>query len=189
MRVLIQILWGRVWVRANIKQQERLLAQEELHGDGRSNHSLDATDDQDTCRHAGAGVTRGDDGIGKLFAYECCRNDHRCVFAFADSDCRVLFHGDHAWTVDDGDIRWKFATSDRANDLLITDEGEVVGGILFGPAQAAWDNFGGTVVTTHRIEGEADSAARRAHCELGVGDVRVRRRSTDDLAAAIGSAL
>jgi len=36
---------------------------------------------------------------------------------------------------------------------------------------------------------EADSAARRAHCELGVGDVRVRRRSADDLAAAIGSAL
>jgi hypothetical protein len=45
------------------------------------------------------------------------------------------------------------------------------------------------VVSTHRIEGEADSAARRAHCELGVSDVRVRRRSADDLAAAIGSAL
>jgi hypothetical protein len=45
------------------------------------------------------------------------------------------------------------------------------------------------VVSTHRIEGEADSAARRAHRELGVGDVRVRRRSADDLAAAIGSAL
>ena len=61
--------------------------------------------------------------------------------------------------------------------------------ILFGPTQSAWDDFGGSVVTTHRIEGEADSAARRAHCELGVGDVRVRRRSADDLAAAIGSAL
>lgn len=134
-------------------------------------------------------MTRGDDGIGKFVAYECCRNDHRCVFAFADSDCRVLFHGDHAWAVNNGNIRWEFATSYRANDLLITDEGEVVGGILFGPAQATWDNFGRTVVTTHRIEGEADSAARRAHCELGVGDVRVRRRSTDDLAAAIGSAL
>jgi hypothetical protein len=45
------------------------------------------------------------------------------------------------------------------------------------------------VVATHCIEGEADSAAQRAHCELGVGDVRVRRRSADDLAAAIGSAL
>ena len=65
----------------------------------------------------------------------------------------------------------------------------MVSGILSRPAQAAWDNFGGTVVTTHCIEGEADRAARRAHCVLGVGDVRVRRRSADDLAAAIGSAL
>ena len=65
----------------------------------------------------------------------------------------------------------------------------MVVGILFGPAQTAWNNFGGTVVATHCIEGEADSAAGRAHCELGVGDVRVRRRSADDLAAAIGSAL
>jgi len=91
--------------------------------------------------------------------------------------------------VNNGDIGWEIATGDGANDLLITDEGQVVGGILLGPSQAAWDNFGGTVVATHRIEGEADSAARRAHCELGVGDVRVRRRSADDLAAAIGSAL
>ena len=91
--------------------------------------------------------------------------------------------------MNDGDIRREIAASDRSNDLLITDKGEVVVRILFGPTQAAWDDFGGSVVTTHRIEGEADSAARRAHCELGVGDVRVRRRSADDLAAAIGSAL
>ena len=91
--------------------------------------------------------------------------------------------------MDDGDIRWEFAASDRANELLVTNEGEVVVGVLFGPSQAARNNFGGTVVSTHRIEGEADSAARRAHRELGVGDVRVRRRSADDLAAAIGSAL
>lgn len=91
--------------------------------------------------------------------------------------------------MNDGDIAGKFAAGNRANDLLITDKGEVVIGILSRPAQAAWDNFGGTVVTTHCIEGEADRAARRAHCVLGVGDVRVRRRSADDLAAAIGSAL
>ena len=134
-------------------------------------------------------MARGDDRVGELVAYECCRDDHRCVFTFAHSVRGVLFHGDHAWAVNDGDIGWEFATSDRTNDLLITDEGEVVVGVLFRPAQAARNNFGGTVVTTHRIEGEADSAARRAHCELGVGDVRVRRRSADDLAAAIGSAL
>ena len=91
--------------------------------------------------------------------------------------------------MNNGNIRREIATGDGANDLLVTDKGEVVVGILFGPSQATWDNFGGTVVATHRIEGEADSAARRAHCELGVGDVRVRRRSADDLAAAIGSAL
>jgi hypothetical protein len=91
--------------------------------------------------------------------------------------------------VNNGDIRWELAASDRANDLLVTNKGEVVVGVLFGPSQAAWNNFSGTVVSTHRIEGEADSAARRAHRELGVGDVRVRRRSADDLAAAIGSAL
>ena len=131
----------------------------------------------------------GDDRIGELVAYQCGCNNHRCVFAFAHGDRGVLFHGDHTWAVNDGDIRWEFATSDRTNDLLVTNEGQMVGGILLGPAQAAWNNFGGTVVATHCIEGEADSAAQRAHCELGVGDVRVRRRSADDLAAAIGSAL
>jgi hypothetical protein len=100
-----------------------------------------------------------------------------------------VFHGNHAWSMNNGDVRWKFAASNRTNDLLVTDERQMVVGILLGPSQATWDNFGGTVVSTHRIEGEADSAARRAHCELGVSDVRVRRRSADDLAAAIGSAL
>ncbi len=131
----------------------------------------------------------GDDRIGELVAYKCCCNDHRCVFAFAHGDRGVLFHSDHTWAVNNGNIRREIATGDGANDLLVTDKGEVVVGILFGPSQAARNNFGGTVVATHRIEGEADSAARRAHCELGVGDVRVRRRSADDLAAAIGSAL
>ena len=91
--------------------------------------------------------------------------------------------------MNDGDIRREVAASDRSNDLLITDKGEVVAWILLGPTQSTRDDFGGSVIATHRIEGEADSAARRAHCELGVGDVRVRRRSADDLAAAIGSAL
>lgn len=89
----------------------------------------------------------------------------------------------------DRDIRRELAASDRSNDLFITNKGEMVARILLGPTQATRDNFGGSVVTTHRIEGEADSSVRRAHCELGVGDVRVRRRSADDLAAAIGSAL
>lgn len=89
----------------------------------------------------------------------------------------------------DRDIRRELAASDRSNDLFITNEGEMIARILFGPTKATRDDFGGSVVTTHRIEGEADSAVRRAHCALGVGDVRVRRRSADDLAAAIGSAL
>jgi hypothetical protein len=65
----------------------------------------------------------------------------------------------------------------------------MVVGVLERPTKSAGNYFRCAVITTHRIECEADRAVRHAHRALRVGDVRVRRRSADDLTAAIGSAL
>ncbi len=175
--VLEQVLRGRVGVGADVEEDQRPGVRDHLDGQGRSVHAGQASEAQDRGGHAGAGMTGGDDGIGLTAADEVHRDEDRGVLLLAQGQGRMLVHADDLGGGHDRDVG-REVRGETADDGLVADEDQVVGGMRSGEVEGAGDDLGRAVITAHRVDGDAHAGTdTRARQRLRVAHrVSARRR-------------
>ena len=112
-RVLGEVLRGRVRVRADVQQDERAAGADHLDGERRAVDAADAAQSQDGGGHPGAGVTRGDDGVGVAPPDEVHGDEDRGVLLLAQGHRGMLVHLDDLRGVD-ASARWPAAPAGTA---------------------------------------------------------------------------
>jgi hypothetical protein len=72
----------------------------------------------------------------------------------------MLIHANHLWRMRDGDVGGETAARKLEEQRLVAAQDQLIDWMLTCPAQGAWHDLSGPVVSAHRVESEADPALR-----------------------------
>ena len=159
--VLDEVLRGRIGVRADVEQDHRTAGGDHLHGERRAIDTGQPAQSQDGGGHPGARVAGGHDRVRLTTLDEVDPDDDRRVLLLAQGEGRVLVHADDLAGVDDRDVGRQRAT-EGADDRLVPDEDHAVLRVGSGMIERARDDLRRTMIAAHRVDGDADPAARRS---------------------------
>ncbi len=171
LRVLDEVLRGRIGIGPDVEQDHRPARGDHLDGQRGAVDAGQAPEPQDRGGHPGPGVTGAHDGVGISALDHVDGHEDGRILLLAKRQRRMLVHPDDLAGMDDRDVGGKLAR-DPANDRLVTDEEELVLRVRPRMIEGAGHDLRGTVIAAHRVDRDADPGARRR----GWTGMRLRHR-------------